>query len=67
MESGQSNNARVSRKKAKCYEEMTPLQKAHADMMSAKNVGGFAYKQARKHYERLLREERRQCPKNTHR
>lgn len=67
MESGQFKNARLSRKKAKGYEDMTPLQKAHADMMHAKPRGGFAYKQARKHYERLLRKERGQCPKNTHR
>ena len=41
------------------YEDMTPLQKAKADMDFARRKGGFAYKQAKRHYERLQRKENR--------
>lgn len=39
--------------------ELTPLEKAKADMDYYRHKGGFAYKQAKAHYERLLRKERR--------
>ncbi len=41
------------------YEDMTPLQKAKADMDFARHKGGFAYKQAKRHYMKMLRKEGR--------
>jgi chaperonin cofactor prefoldin len=38
--------------------ELTELEKAKADMDFYRHVGGFGYKQAKKHYERVLRKER---------
>ena len=35
--------------------EMTEPEKAKADMEYARRKGGFAYKQAKRHYERLRR------------
>ena len=35
--------------------EMTELERAKADMDFARRKGGFAYKQAKRHYERLRR------------
>lgn len=59
MSRGQFINARLSDKPALRYEDMTPLQKAKADMDFFKQKGNFfGYKQAKKHYERLLRKER---------
>lgn len=40
---------------------MTDLERAREDMRYKKHIGGFAYKQAKATYERLLRKERRQC------
>lgn len=37
---------------------MTELEKAKAEMLYARHIGGFRYKQAKKHYQRLLRKER---------
>ncbi len=37
---------------------MTELEKAKADMDFYRHKGGFGYKQAKKHYERVLRKER---------
>jgi len=37
------------------YEDMNPLAKAKVDMDYCKRKGGFAYKQAKRHYERLKR------------
>ncbi len=39
--------------------EMTELEKAKADMDFYRHKGGFGYKQAKRHYERVLRKERR--------
>ena len=39
--------------------EMTELEKAKADMDFYRHKGGFGYKQAKKHYERVLRKERK--------
>lgn len=39
--------------------EMTELEKAKADMDFQRHKGGFAYKQAKRHYEKLLRKERK--------
>jgi hypothetical protein len=39
--------------------EMTELEKAKADLDYYRHVGGFGYKQAKRHYERVLRKERR--------
>ncbi len=38
---------------------MTDLEKAKADLDYYRHVGGFGYKQAKRHYERVLRKERR--------
>lgn len=38
---------------------MTELEKAKADMDYCRRKGGFAYKQAKAHYERLLQKSRR--------
>ena len=38
---------------------MTELEKAKADMDFYRHKGGFGYKQAKRHYERVLRKERR--------
>jgi len=59
MDNGTFINARISTCEALKYEEMTPLQKAKADMDYMRHFGGFGYKQAKKHYERLLRKEQR--------
>lgn len=48
-------NARLADGPALRYEEMTPLQQAKADLDYWKHKGGFAYKQAKRHYEKLLR------------
>lgn len=37
---------------------MTELEKAKADMDFYRHKGGFGYKQAKRHYERVLRKER---------
>ena len=37
---------------------MTELERAKADVDYFRHVGGFAYKQARRHYGKLLRKER---------
>ena len=42
-------------KDPKRYEDMTDLEKAKADMDYARRFGGFRYKQARRHYQRLAR------------
>ena len=39
--------------------EMTELERAKADMDFYRHKGGFGYKQAKRHYERVLRKERR--------
>ena len=39
--------------------EMTELEKAKADMDFYRHKGGFGYKQAKRHYERVPRKERR--------
>lgn len=39
--------------------EMTELERAKADMDFYRHKGGFGYMQAKKHYERVLRKERR--------
>jgi len=52
---GQFINARISDAEAKRYEDMTELERAKADMDYAKHRGGFAYRQAKRHYERTLR------------
>lgn len=58
-ENGQFINARMSNHDALRYEDMTPLQKAKADMDYYRHIGGFGYKQAKKRYEKLLRKEQR--------
>ena len=40
-------------------EKMSELDKAKADMDFYRHKGGFGYKQAKRHYERVLRKERR--------
>lgn len=40
---------------------MTELERAKAEMDYKKRIGGFAYKQAKATYDRLLRKERRRC------
>jgi hypothetical protein len=37
--------------------ELTELEKAKVDMDFYRHKGGFGYKQAKKHYERVLRKE----------
>lgn len=37
---------------------MTELEKAKADMDYYRHIGGFGYKQAKKHYEKVLRKTR---------
>lgn len=55
---GEFINARLSETPAVRSEDMTPLQKAKAEMDFFKSKGNhFGYKQAKKHYERLLRKE----------
>lgn len=49
------NRGRINDSPVLRYEDMTPLEKAKADMDFLRNKGGFAYKQARRHYEKLLR------------
>lgn len=50
------NNGHISDTPALRYEDMTPLQKAKADMDYMKlTKNHFGYKQAKKHYERVLR------------
>ena len=56
--SGQFINARLSTKTALKYEDMTPLQKAKADMDYMAHKGGYGYKQAVHRYKRLLRKEK---------
>ena len=48
-------NARLTETEAKRYEDMDELERAKADMDYARHKGGFAYKQAKRHYERILR------------
>lgn len=55
---GRFANARIGGEPALRYEDMTPLQQAKADMDYARCKGGFAYKQAKRHYERMLGRER---------
>ncbi len=43
--------------------EMTELEKAKADMDFYRHKGGFGYKQAKRHYERKLREWHRKNPR----
>jgi len=38
--------------------EMNALEKAKADMDYRRHFGGFGYRQAKRHYEKLLRKER---------
>jgi DNA (cytosine-5)-methyltransferase 1 len=59
MDNGTFINARISTCEALKYEEMTPLQKAKADMDYMRHFGGFGYKQAKRHYEKLLRKEQK--------
>lgn len=54
---GEFINARMARGPILTYAQMTPLQKAKADMDFMRHKGGFAYKQAKRHYEELLRKE----------
>ena len=54
------NRGRLSDEPALRYEDMTPLQQAKADLdyIRLRRIGGFAYKQAKAHYEKLLRKEK---------
>ena len=52
-------NAKTSENAPKRYHDMTPLEKAKADMDYAKKKGGIAYKQAKAHYEKLKKKEER--------
>ena len=45
--------------KAKTYGEMDELEKAKADMDYMRHKGGFAYKQAKAHYEKVRRRDAR--------
>ena len=56
---GEFKNARKSRHQPLPYDQMTERQKAYADMMYAKQFGGPRYRDARKHYERIVRKEQR--------
>lgn len=58
MKRGEFTNARLSDSPPLRYEDMTPLQKAKADMDYQRHFGGFGYKQAKSRYERLLRRQR---------
>ena len=40
---------------AKTTAGMTSLERAKADLDFARHIGGFAYKQAKAHYENVLR------------
>ena len=57
MAKGQFINARLSETPVVRYEDMTPLQQAKSDMDFMRHKGGFAYKQAKRRYEKLLRKE----------
>lgn len=58
-ESGQFINAWLCDSEVITREKMTELEKAKGDMDYAKHKGGFAYKQAKRHYEKLLRRAKR--------
>lgn len=56
--SGTFINARLTGTEAKRYEDMDELERAKADMDYARHRGGFAYKQAKRRYDRLCRKSR---------
>ncbi len=49
------NRGSIVGEPAKTREEMTELERAKVDVDYWRHRGGFGYKQAKKHYERLLR------------
>lgn len=51
-------NAKIAKTAPKTYEEMSAIEKAKADMDFMRHKGGFGYKQAKRHYEKLLRREK---------
>lgn len=51
-------NAKITMTTAKTYEEMSAIEKAKADMDYMRHKGGFGYKQAKRHYEKLLRRQK---------
>lgn len=52
---GRFVDARLTETEAKRYGDMDEIERAKADMDYARHRGGFAYKQAKRHYERILR------------
>lgn len=56
--SGTFVNARLTGTEARRYEDMNELERAKADMDYARHKGGFAYKQAKRRYDRLCRKSR---------
>lgn len=51
-------NARLTETEAKRYGDMNEIERAKADMDYARHKGGFAYKQAKRRYDRLCRKSR---------